>query len=93
MPRERGHGGVSYPREVLNELRWKPGMSLTEAEITYVHRGAPKDEMTIKGADIVELQHSFFVTAESMIPYHRIKRIVHRGKVLFDISMVKLDQE
>jgi uncharacterized protein (UPF0248 family) len=84
---------VTYPREVLNELRWKPGMSLAEAEITYVHRGAPKDEMTIRGSDIMELERSFFVTRESKIPYHRIKRIVSEGKVLFDIHGVKMDKD
>jgi uncharacterized protein len=76
---------VTYPREVLNELRWKPGEDLAEASITYIHRGAPGDEMTISGGDIVELEHSFFVTKDAKIPYHRIKIIRFRGKVIFDI--------
>ena len=75
---------VVYPKAILNELKWKPGCTLEDAEITYLHRGAPNDEMTIKGSDITALEHSFFVTAESKIPYHRIKRIVRLGKVLFD---------
>jgi uncharacterized protein (UPF0248 family) len=75
---------VVYPKEILNELKWKPGCSLEDAKITYVHRGAPNDEMTIKGSDITALEHSFFVTTESKIPYHRIKRIVRLGKMLFD---------
>jgi uncharacterized protein (UPF0248 family) len=77
---------VTYPREVLNELRWKPGENLAEAMITYVHRGAPGDEMTISGGDIVELEHSFFVTKDAKIPYHRIKLIRYRAKVIFDIE-------
>jgi uncharacterized protein (UPF0248 family) len=75
---------VVYPKQVLNELKWKPGLRLAEAEITYVHRGAPHDEMTIGGSAIIALEHSFFVTAESKIPYHRIKRIVLGDRVLYD---------
>jgi uncharacterized protein (UPF0248 family) len=77
---------VTYPREVLNELRWKPGDDLADALITYVHRGAPGDEMTIAGGDIVELEHSFFVTRDAKIPYHRIKLIRYRGRIVFDIE-------
>jgi len=77
---------VTYPRQVLNELKWKPGMSLDKARITYVHRGAPQDERTIQGSDIIELERSFFVTQESKVPFHRIKRIVYEGRVVFDID-------
>jgi uncharacterized protein (UPF0248 family) len=84
---------MTYPREVLNELKWKPGMSLDKAEITYIHRGAPRDEMTIQGSDIIELERSFFVTQESKIPYHRIKRIVYEGKLLFDIHRFEMEKD
>jgi uncharacterized protein (UPF0248 family) len=77
---------MTYPRQVLNALRWKPGEDLTEAWITYLHRGAPGDEMTISGSDLVELERSFFVTKEAKIPYHRIKLIRYRGEVLFDLQ-------
>jgi uncharacterized protein len=77
---------VTYPRQVLNALRWKPGEDLAEAWITYVHRGAPGDEMTVPGSDVVELERSFFVTKEAKIPYHRIKLIRYRWKVLFDLQ-------
>ena len=81
---------MTYPREVLNELRWKPGENLAEAWITYVHRGAPRDEVTVSGNDIVELEHSFFVTKDAKIPFHRIKLICYRGGVLFDIQKASL---
>jgi uncharacterized protein (UPF0248 family) len=71
---------------VLNAILWKPGEDLSEAWITYVHRGAPGDEMTISGSAIVELEHSFFVTKEAKIPYHRIKLIRYRKEVLFDLK-------
>jgi len=77
---------VTYPRQLLNALRWKPGEELSEAWITYVHRGAPGDEMTVPGSDVVELERSFFVTKEAKIPYHRIKLICYRGKILFDLQ-------
>ena len=73
---------VVYPREVLNEIKWRYG-ALSEARITYVHRGAPGDVLTIRGADIVELGRSFFHTADSSIPYHRIVRIEFRGRTVF----------
>ena len=77
--------GMVYPREVLNEIKWRH-QAMEDALITYVHRGAPGDVMTISGRDIVELGRSFFSTAESTIPYHRIVRIVFRQKVVFPMK-------
>lgn len=71
-----------FPREVLNELKWHRGR-LDDAVITYVHRGAPGDRRTISGSEIVELERSFFATAESRIPYHRIRRIELNGETLY----------
>jgi uncharacterized protein len=73
-----------YPRQILNRLKWKDG-SLDRVKVTYVHRGAPGDRLTIPAETITNLGHSFFSTAESEIPYHRIVRIERDGKVLFDI--------
>jgi len=83
---------MSFPREVLNELKWHPDRSLENAEIAYElkwhpdrslenaeiayeHRGAPNDLEVIPGSEISELGRSFFITRESRIPYHRIRRI------------------
>lgn len=71
-----------YPREVLNEVKWRYG-ALAEVRITYIHRGAPGDVLTIRGADITELGRSFFHTLDSSIPYHRIVHIEWRGRTLF----------
>ncbi|MCU0861315.1 MAG: RNA repair domain-containing protein [Methanomassiliicoccales archaeon] len=73
-----------FPREVLNRLKWGPEGGLERAVVTYLHRGAPNDELYIRGSDIVELERSFFCTAESKIPYHRIRRIELDGNVLYD---------
>jgi uncharacterized protein (UPF0248 family) len=72
-----------YPREVLNRLKWSGDRDLDDVVIYYLHRGAPNDTMTIKGKDIIELERSFFVTADSKIPYHRIRRIEKGGEVLY----------
>jgi len=82
MPTAARSTVVVYPREVLNELKWN-GDRLGGALITYLHRGAPGDRVTIKGSDIVELERSFFVTADSKVPYHRIRRIELEGEVLY----------
>jgi uncharacterized protein (UPF0248 family) len=76
---------LTYPREVLNRLKWKGG-SLNGVKVTYVHRGGPGDRLTISAEEITSLGHSFFSTAESEIPYHRITLIERRGEVLFDIK-------
>lgn len=73
-----------YPREVLNRLRWTEGESLDRATIWYVHRGAPGDVLRISGERIKALGKGFFETDEAMIPYHRILRIDHEGKTLFE---------
>jgi uncharacterized protein (UPF0248 family) len=70
-------------KKILDELKWHPGKSLGGVEITYVHRGAPGDELTILAEDIVRFDKSFFVIdragIETSIPYHRIKEI-KKGK-------------
>jgi uncharacterized protein (UPF0248 family) len=59
------------------------GESLQDVTVTYLHRGAPRDAITIRGGDIVELERSFFVTTDSKIPYHRIRSIEKNGEVLY----------
>jgi hypothetical protein len=81
--------GVVFPREVLSQLKWGPAGGLERAEVTYLHRGAPGDEMTVIGSEITELERSFFCTSESKIPYHRIRRILLDGSVLYDSSLRK----
>jgi uncharacterized protein (UPF0248 family) len=76
---------VPYPREILNRLKWKEG-SLNGVNVTYVHRGAPGDSLTILAKDITTLGHSFFITADGQIPYHRIILIERGGEILFDIK-------
>lgn len=78
-----------FPREVLNELKWRTDLDLRMAEISYVDRGSPGDTKTVSGSEVTELGRSFFRVGDTEIPYHRIKKIVYRGVVLYDSSRPK----
>jgi uncharacterized protein (UPF0248 family) len=69
-------------REVLNKIRWTGDMDTVE--IWYVHRGAPEDMKMVHGCDVSEVGRSFLKVGESMIPHHRVFRIVDGGKVVFE---------
>jgi uncharacterized protein (UPF0248 family) len=71
------------PRDILNELKWKQDCDLNQAEIWYVHRGAPNDTKIISGRDIIKLEKSFMKTTTAMIPYHRIFKIIYKEKIIF----------
>jgi uncharacterized protein (UPF0248 family) len=73
---------MAFPREVLNDLKWHL-KALDEAEITYIHRGAPGDTATIGGKDVTALGRSFFEVGDSSIPYHRIVCITVHGRVIW----------
>lgn len=85
LPERSVEPALAYPRQILNRIKWKDG-SLSRVRVTYVHRGAPGDRLTIPAETITNLGHSFFSTADSEIPYHRIVLIERDGEVLFDIN-------
>lgn len=74
-------------RDELNRLKWHPRLSLLDAKVTIVHRGAPGDVRVVEGNDIKELGRAFMRVAsregEVDIPYHRILRIEARGRTLW----------
>ncbi|RMF91807.1 MAG: DUF504 domain-containing protein [Methanobacteriota archaeon] len=74
-------------RRVLNELLWHPERSLDDVSVTYIHRGAPGDVVTIGGWEIKRLERSFFVLerggVETYIPYHRIVEVRRGAEVLY----------
>jgi len=84
---------MPYPRAILNRLKWTDGEDLTDAKITYLHRGAPGNARRIEGDEIIELERSFFVTDDAKIPYHRIRRIEYRGRVLFSSEAEEENEE
>ena len=71
-------------RDLLNELKWKQGYTLENVEITYVHRGAPKNRKIISGADITEIGKSFLHTNTAAIPYHRISKISYNNEIVYE---------
>lgn len=75
---------MTYPREVLNRLKWAEGEALAEATIWYIHRGAPGDTAKVEGSRIRSLDRFYFETDEAAIPYHRILRIEYRGRAVFE---------
>jgi uncharacterized protein (UPF0248 family) len=79
---------MPFPKDILNELKWRDDRDLLKAEIWYVHRGAPNDTMVISGSEILDIEHSFIVIANARIParipFHRIFKIVYDGKVIFE---------
>jgi hypothetical protein len=75
---------MTNPRIVLNELKWKEDFDINLAEIWYIHRGAPNDTKIITGKDILNLEKSFMQTKTSMIPYHRIFKIVYKKEIIFE---------
>lgn len=75
---------MTNPRDILNELRWKQNCDLKFAEIWYVHRGAPNNTKIISGKEIINLEKSFMQTKTSMIPYHRILKIVYMDNKIFE---------
>lgn len=74
---------MSNPKDILNEYKWKNNKNLDEVEIWYIHRGAINDTKIIMGKEIKKLEKSFMKTRSSMIPYHRIFKIIYNGKIIF----------
>lgn len=74
----------SFPRDVLNRLKWEDGKSLLDAEIVILHRGACEDRLRIPGKDVTAIGHIFFETTDATIPFHRVLEIWYRGEKLFD---------
>lgn len=75
---------MTNPRDILNELKWKQDCDLNQAEIWYIHRGAPNDTKIMSGKDIIRLDKSFIQTSTAMIPYHRVSKILYEKKVIFE---------
>ena len=71
-------------RDVLNEYKWRKDRELEELEIWYTHRGALNDTKIISGSDIHNIGRSFMELEDVMIPYHRVFKIIHKGRIVFE---------
>lgn len=71
-------------RDVLNEIKWRKKYDTNEVRIWYVHRGAPNDIKVISGADVTSIQKTFLEIEDTMIPHHRIMKIMYKDIILFN---------
>ena len=71
-------------RDLLNKIRWDESniLSPSKIEITYIHRGAPRDEKTVLFSDVKDVLSAFFTIESELfpdektnIPFHRILKI------------------
>lgn len=70
-------------REVLNELKWRKGYDLSQAEIWVADRTRPEGGRVLSGAEIAHLGHRYFMTARATIPYYKIAKITYGARILF----------
>ncbi|RLF28691.1 MAG: DUF504 domain-containing protein [Thermoplasmata archaeon] len=76
---------LSSVRDILNELKWRDEYDFEKVVIFYLHRGAPGDFKELKGSEIAKIGRSFITTKEdTMIPYHRVLKIIYDDKTLFE---------
>ena len=75
-------------RAHLLRLRHDPAFDFSLAEVEYVDRGAPGDLSRISGDKIIKLEQGWMqIAAEAgvkFIPFHRIRRIIYRGSVVWE---------
>jgi uncharacterized protein (UPF0248 family) len=84
------HGGTVL-RDLFNERKWKDG-DLSGLAVDIVHRGAPGDQRTVFGADILEIRPGgLLVRVEpdeaepddtAFIPYHRVLVVRDRDEAV-----------
>ena len=69
------------PREALNKILWDKKLNVNDFDVTFIHRGAEKDEKTIPCSSIVKVGRSWFLYRagegefETFIPFHRINML------------------
>jgi uncharacterized protein (UPF0248 family) len=74
-------------RSLLSRILKGPG-NAAETQLVYRHRGAPRDELTIKVSDISKIGKGWFMLAdrETQIPFHRVLLVknVGSGEILWE---------
>jgi uncharacterized protein (UPF0248 family) len=77
-----------FPRDILNEVKWKGCYDLSKCTICYINRGSPDDTAVVEGKQIIEIDKGFLILEgdpyERYIPYHRIIRIEYEDTVIFE---------
>ncbi len=82
-------------KNILNKLFWNKKENPSDYTITFVHRGAPGDRVTISATQIKKVGKSWFVIQradeESIIPFHRVLAVkkASTGDVLWEKRKAK----
>ena len=75
---------------LLLRLRHDPQFKFSLASIEYIDRGAPGDRSIINGDQILNMEHGGMEIKSGLtnkfIPFHRIRRIIYNGKIMWDKS-------
>jgi len=79
-------------RLILNKLKWT-GKLDGNVEIWYIHRGAPDNQMMMKGSDIINIGRSFLESTTTTIPYHRIIIIKRKNEMIFQRYNTRMKQQ
>ncbi|MHA1728281.1 MAG: RNA repair domain-containing protein [Promethearchaeota archaeon] len=87
-------------RYFLNKLLWDPNYSnnLFNYNITYIHRGAPKNRLTVNCREIVKIhpdkfEYNLEMNRNVLIPYHRITRIMNNktDEIIYEKNKKRID--
>ncbi|MCX6681594.1 MAG: DUF504 domain-containing protein [Methanoregula sp.] len=74
--------------ELLLKFRFDPRYSFSQVQVWYVDRGATGDHSCVDGVHIMTLDAYYMeIGTESetkRIPYHRIRKILYAGKVVWE---------
>jgi uncharacterized protein (UPF0248 family) len=77
-----------FPREILNEVKWKGGYDLSKCTIYYISRGSQNDTAIVGGNQIKEIDRGFLILEgdpyDIYIPYHRIIKIEYENVMIFE---------
>jgi len=72
----------SLIRKVLNRIKWDSQETISDYEITFLHRGAPNNLKICPADRIKEIKISYLLffdeDEEVIIPFHRIRRIYNK---------------
>ena len=73
---------VQLLQSSINRIRWDKSLNPPDFSLTYVDRFTPvEQEIAVKD---LNLDGDFMRVGESVIPLHRVRRILFKGKVVWD---------
>jgi len=74
--------------ELMLKFRVDPRYSFSQVQVWYVDRGTPGDHSVVDGRHIMALDAYYMEIGTALepkrIPYHRIRKILYAGKVVWE---------